>query len=308
MVERNLDGKIDIVAIYFEEASKAPFLTREEEIELARQRDLRKEAIIELEKNGLRPEKRRELELLINQGDEARKKLARSNLRWVISLASRFQGLGMSFKDLIQEGNVGLMRAVDRFDPDKGAKFSTYATWWIRQAIRRALPDQGRTIRVPIHANEERLQLEKVKNRLTKELGREPSQQELAKELDWSEEKVGGILNIPEVSLSLDEPVGEEKDSYLGEFIEDENSPHPSEETAKIMAGVQLREVVNLLPLREAEVLELRYGLKDGIFRTLEEVGRQLGVTRERARQIESQALRKLRYPAQARGLEDFLK
>lgn len=306
MVERNWDRKIDIV--YCQEAGKAPLLTREEEIELARQRDLGREAIIELKKNGLKPEKRRELELLINQGDEARKKLARSNLRWVISIANRFQGLGMSFKDLIQEGNVGLMRAVDRFDPDRGAKFSTYATWWIGQAIRRALPDQGRTIRVPIHANEDLLQLKKVKDKLTGELGREPSQKELAKKLDWPEGKVKRILNIPEVSLSLDRPIGEEKDSYLGEFIEDKDSPHPSEEAVKIIAGVQLREAVNSLPPREAEVLELRYGLKDGISRTLEEVGRKLGVTRERARQIESQALRKLRHPSWSRGLEDYLK
>lgn len=305
MVER--EPQVDVLAVYLREVGKAPLLEVEEEIELARQRDQGRRAearLRELEKDGLRPEERKELEFSIAQGENARDRLAKSNLRLVTYIAKRYRGLGMTFLDLIQEGNVGLMRAVDKFDPDRGAKFSTFAFDWIRQAITRALPEQGRTIRVPIHANEELIQLERMKAKLVGEIGREPNQKELAEALSWKEEKVKSILEIPKISCSLDMPTGVEEDSYLGELIEDTDGLSPPDGATKEILGEQVREAVDSLTPREAKVLELRFGLKDGQDRTLEEVGGEFGLTRERIRQIESEALRKLRHPSRARGLK----
>jgi len=312
MIEREWERELlDALSIYSKEIGKIPLLTPEQELELVELRDQKRWAetrLKELEKDGLKPEERKELESLITQGKQARKTLAASNVRLVRSIANRYVGLGMSRSDLIQEGNVGLMRAVDKFEPHREAKFSTYAFFWIRQAIVRALPRQGRTIRLPVHVNEELIQLKKKKIELTGELGREPNPKELAEELGWEEEKAKRILNVPETVLSLDMPIGEDKDSYLGELIEDEKTISPPKAATREMIGKQVREAVNSLTPREAKVLSLRFGLKDGISWTLEEVGKEMGVTRERIRQIEAQALRKLRHPLRARKLRDFLR
>lgn len=295
---------------YYQEASRIPLLTREEEVELARRSIRGREAKAELEileNDGLRPEKRQELESSISQGEKARNKLVESNLRLVMSMVKSYQGQGVERKDLIQEGNVGLMRAVDRFDPERGNRFSTYATWWIRQAVSRAVAEQGRTIRIPGHASEELSRFRRKTIELTGKFGREPTLEELAKELGWSRQRAERVAGIPIIACSLDMPIGEEKDSYLGEFIEDPDGFPPPDEAIREARAKQLRKVVDSLRDREAEVLNLRFGLRDGNSRTLEEVGRKIGVTRERVRQIEAEALRKLRHPCRARELRDYL-
>lgn len=271
----------DPVRMYLKEIGKVPLLSADEEIELAKRMEL---------------------------GDEeAKKKLAEANLRLVVSIAKRYVGRGMLFLDLIQEGNLGLIKAVEKFDYRKGYKFSTYATWWIRQAITRSIADQARTIRIPVHMVETINKLIRVSRQLLQEYGREPSPEEIAAEMDISEEKVREILKIAQEPVSLETPIGEEEDSHLGDFIPDEEVPAPAEAAAFSMLKEQLVEVLDTLTEREQKVLKLRFGLEDGRARTLEEVGKQFDVTRERIRQIEAKALRKLRHPSRSKKLKDYL-
>ena len=271
----------DPVRMYLKEIGKVPLLSAEEEIELAKRMEL---------------------------GDEeAKKKLCEANLRLVVSIAKRYVGRGMLFLDLIQEGNLGLIKAVDKFDWRKGYKFSTYATWWIRQAITRSIADQARTIRIPVHMVETINKLIRISRQLLQELGREPTPEEIAAEMDISVEKVREILKIAQEPVSLETPIGEEEDSHLGDFIPDDDVPAPAEAAAFSMLKEQLVEVLGTLTEREQKVLKLRFGLEDGRARTLEEVGKQFDVTRERIRQIEAKALRKLRHPSRSKKLKDYL-
>ena len=271
----------DHVKMYLKEIGRVDLLSAEEETELARR---------------------------MAEGDEeAKKKLAEANLRLVVSIAKRYVGRGMMFLDLIQEGNLGLIRAVDKFDYEKGYKFSTYATWWIRQAITRAIADQARTIRIPVHMVETINKLVRVSRQLVQELGREPTPEELAKGLNMSVEKVREISKISQEPVSLETPIGEEEDSHLGDFIPDDDAPAPSEAASYVLLKEQLVDVLQTLTPREAKVLKLRFGLIDGRQRTLEEVGKEFNVTRERIRQIEAKALRKLRHPSRSKKLKDFL-
>ncbi|MCR5311927.1 MAG: RNA polymerase sigma factor RpoD [Lachnospiraceae bacterium] len=271
----------DPVRMYLKEIGKVPLLSAEEEIELAKK---------------------------MEKGDEeAKKKLAEANLRLVVSIAKRYVGRGMLFLDLIQEGNLGLIKAVEKFDYRKGYKFSTYATWWIRQAITRAIADQARTIRIPVHMVETINKLIRVSRQLLQELGREPTPEEIAKEMNMPEDRVREILKISQEPVSLETPIGEEEDSHLGDFIQDENVPVPAEAAAFTLLKEQLVDVLETLTEREQKVLRLRFGLDDGRARTLEEVGKEFNVTRERIRQIEAKALRKLRHPSRSRKLKDYL-
>jgi RNA polymerase primary sigma factor len=271
----------DPVRMYLKEIGRVPLLTAEEEIELAKR---------------------------IEQGDEeAKKRLAEANLRLVVSIAKRYVGRGMLFLDLIQEGNMGLIKAVEKFDHGKGFKFSTYATWWIRQAITRAIADQARTIRIPVHMVETINKLIRVSRQLLQELGREPTPEEIAAEMDLSVEKVREIMKIAQEPVSLETPIGEEDDSHLGDFIEDQEALAPADAAAYELLKEQLEDVLDTLTEREENVLRLRFGLDDGRTRTLEEVGKVFGVTRERIRQIEAKALRKLRHPSRSKRLKDFL-
>ncbi|MCH5212138.1 MAG: RNA polymerase sigma factor RpoD [Oscillospiraceae bacterium] len=271
----------DHVKMYLKEIGKVDLLTAEEEMDLAKR---------------------------MSEGDElAKKKLAEANLRLVVSIAKRYVGRGMLFLDLIQEGNLGLIRAVDKFDYTKGYKFSTYATWWIRQAITRAIADQARTIRIPVHMVETINKLVRVSRQLVQELGREPTPEELARGLNMSVEKVREISKISQEPVSLETPIGEEEDSHLGDFIPDDDAPAPSEAASYVLLKEQLVDVLKTLAPREAKVLKLRFGLIDGRQRTLEEVGKEFNVTRERIRQIEAKALRKLRHPSRSKKLKDFL-
>ncbi len=271
----------DPVRMYLKEIGKVPLLSAEEEIELAKKLEL---------------------------GDqEAKKRLAEANLRLVVSIAKRYVGRGMLFLDLIQEGNLGLIKAVEKFDYRKGFKFSTYATWWIRQAITRAIADQARTIRIPVHMVETINKLIRVSRQLLQELGREPTPEEIAEELDMPVERVREILKISQEPVSLETPIGEEEDSHLGDFIQDDNVPVPADAAAFTLLKEQLQEVLGTLTEREQKVLTLRFGLEDGRARTLEEVGKEFNVTRERIRQIEAKALRKLRHPSRSRKLKDYL-
>lgn len=271
----------DHVKMYLKEIGKVNLLTAEEELDLARR---------------------------MSEGDEeAKKRLAEANLRLVVSIAKRYVGRGMMFLDLIQEGNLGLIKAVDKFDYTKGYKFSTYATWWIRQAITRAIADQARTIRIPVHMVETINKLVRVSRQLVQELGREPTHEELARELNMSVEKVREISKISQEPVSLETPIGEEEDSHLGDFIPDDDAPAPSEAASFVLLKEQLTEVLKTLTPREGKVLRLRFGLDDGRQRTLEEVGKEFDVTRERIRQIEAKALRKLRHPSRSKKLKDFL-
>ena len=271
----------DPVRMYLKEIGKVPLLSAEEEIELAKRMEL---------------------------GDqEAKKRLAEANLRLVVSIAKRYVGRGMLFLDLIQEGNLGLIKAVEKFDYRQGYKFSTYATWWIRQAITRAIADQARTIRIPVHMVETINKLIRVSRQLLQELGREPTPEEIAKEMDMPVERVREILKISQEPVSLETPIGEEEDSHLGDFIQDDNVPVPADAAAFTLLKEQLEEVLGTLTEREQKVLTLRFGLEDGRARTLEEVGKEFNVTRERIRQIEAKALRKLRHPSRSRKLKDYL-
>jgi len=280
----NIESSINIddhVRMYLKEIGKVPLLTATEEIELANR---------------------------MEAGDEdAKKRLAEANLRLVVSIAKRYVGRGMLFLDLIQEGNLGLIKAVEKFDYRKGFKFSTYATWWIRQAITRAIADQARTIRIPVHMVETINKLIRVSRQLLQELGRDPTPDELAKEMQMSPEKVREIMKIAQEPVSLETPIGEEEDSHLGDFIPDDDIPAPAEAAAFMMLKEQLVDVLDTLTDREEKVLRLRFGLDDGRARTLEEVGKEFNVTRERIRQIESKALRKLRHPSRSKKLKDYL-
>jgi len=274
-------GIEDPVRMYLKEIGKVPLLTAEEEIELAKR---------------------------MEEGDEeAKKRLAEANLRLVVSIAKRYVGRGMLFLDLIQEGNLGLIKAVEKFDYNKGFKFSTYATWWIRQAITRAIADQARTIRIPVHMVETINKLIRISRQLLQELGREPVPEEIAQEMNMSVERVREILKISQEPVSLETPIGEEEDSHLGDFIQDDNVPVPADAAAFTLLKEQLAEVLDTLTEREKKVLTLRFGLEDGRARTLEEVGKEFSVTRERIRQIEAKALRKLRHPSRSRKLKDYL-
>jgi len=288
LTEEDLDISIpegisidDPVRMYLKEIGKVPLLSADEEIELARR---------------------------MEKGDaEAKRRLAEANLRLVVSIAKRYVGRGMLFLDLIQEGNLGLIKAVEKFDYTKGYKFSTYATWWIRQAITRAIADQARTIRIPVHMVETINKLIRVSRQLLQELGREPAPEEIAKEMGMSVDKVREIMKISQEPVSLETPIGEEEDSHLGDFIPDDDAPAPAEAAAFTLLKEQLIDVLDTLTAREEKVLRLRFGLDDGRARTLEEVGKEFNVTRERIRQIEAKALRKLRHPSRSKKLKDYL-
>lgn len=309
----------DPVRMYLKEIGKVPLLSAEEEIELAKNMEagaVAKEKIAILksrEENATEEElaeikeEIKNLQKDLDAGDEAKKRLAEANLRLVVSIAKRYVGRGMLFLDLIQEGNLGLIKAVEKFDYRKGYKFSTYATWWIRQAITRAIADQARTIRIPVHMVETINKLIRVSRQLLQELGREPLPEEIAKELDMPVERVREILKISQEPVSLETPIGEEEDSHLGDFIQDDNVPVPAEAAAQTLLKEQLDEVLDTLTEREQKVLRLRFGMNDGRARTLEEVGKEFDVTRERIRQIEAKALRKLRHPSRSRKLRDYL-
>ncbi len=301
----------DPVRMYLKEIGKVPLLTAEEEIELAQKMENGILADKQLEEDGddleLTEEQRQELQRISRDGGDAKKRLAEANLRLVVSIAKRYVGRGMLFLDLIQEGNLGLIKAVEKFDYRKGYKFSTYATWWIRQAITRAIADQARTIRIPVHMVETINKLIRVSRQLLQELGREPTPEEIAEEMDMPVERVREILKISQEPVSLETPIGEEEDSHLGDFIQDDNVPVPADAAAFTLLKEQLVEVLSTLTEREQKVLRLRFGLDDGRARTLEEVGKEFNVTRERIRQIEAKALRKLRHPSRSRKLKDYL-
>ena len=300
----------DPVRMYLKEIGKVPLLAPDEEIELAQKMsagNLAKEQLEEAEEGSLSPEDQAELKKLAKAGDAAKQKLAEANLRLVVSIAKRYVGRGMLFLDLIQEGNLGLIKAVEKFDYTKGYKFSTYATWWIRQAITRAIADQARTIRIPVHMVETINKVIRVSRQLLQELGHDPSPDEIAEEMNMPVEKVREILKIAQEPVSLETPIGEEEDSHLGDFIEDDTASEPSEAASFTLLKEQLVDVLSTLTPREEKVLKLRFGIEDGRTRTLEEVGKEFNVTRERIRQIEAKALRKLRHPSRSKKLKDFL-
>lgn len=309
----------DPVRIYLKEIGKVPLLSADEEIELAQNMEdgavaTEKINVLKGRLDGASEEEKAEikeeiktLQRDVDKGADAKKRLAEANLRLVVSIAKRYVGRGMLFLDLIQEGNLGLIKAVEKFDYKKGYKFSTYATWWIRQAITRAIADQARTIRIPVHMVETINKLIRVSRQLLQELGREPSPEEIAKEMNMPVERVREILKISQEPVSLETPIGEEEDSHLGDFIKDDNVPVPADAAAFTLLKEQLEEVLGTLTEREQKVLTLRFGLEDGRARTLEEVGKEFNVTRERIRQIEAKALRKLRHPSRSRKLKDYL-
>ena len=309
----------DPVRMYLKEIGKVPLLSADEEIELAQNMEdgavaTEKINVLKGRLDGASEEEKAEikeeiktLQRDVDKGADAKKRLAEANLRLVVSIAKRYVGRGMLFLDLIQEGNLGLIKAVEKFDYKKGYKFSTYATWWIRQAITRAIADQARTIRIPVHMVETINKLIRVSRQLLQELGREPSPEEIAKEMNMPVERVREILKISQEPVSLETPIGEEEDSHLGDFIKDDTVPVPADAAAFTLLKEQLEEVLGTLTEREQKVLTLRFGLEDGRARTREEVGKEFNVTRERIRQIEAKALRKLRHPSRSRKLKDYL-
>ena len=305
----------DPVRMYLKEIGKVDLLTPDEEVELAKKMQAGMEAkekikeLDERQRNGEQIDEKeyQALRKAIRGGENAKKRLSEANLRLVVSIAKRYVGRGMLFLDLIQEGNLGLLKAVEKFDCTKGFKFSTYATWWIRQAITRAIADQARTIRIPVHMVETINKVIRVSRQLLQELGHDPQPEEIAEEMNMPVERVREILKIAQEPVSLETPIGEEEDSHLGDFIPDEDAPAPSDVASHTMLKEQLAEVLSTLTPREEKVLRLRFGLEDGRSRTLEEVGKEFNVTRERIRQIEAKALRKLRHPSRSKKLKDFL-
>ena len=300
----------DPVRMYLKEIGKVALLTPEEEINLAQKMNagaLAQEQLDEAETSDFPPEDLAQLKKLVKEGDRAKQKLAEANLRLVVSIAKRYVGRGMLFLDLIQEGNLGLIKAVEKFDYTKGYKFSTYATWWIRQAITRAIADQARTIRIPVHMVETINKVIRVSRQLLQELGHDPSPEEISEEMNMPVDKVREILKIAQEPVSLETPIGEEEDSHLGDFVPDDSASEPSEAASFTLLKEQLVDVLGTLTPREEKVLKLRFGIEDGRTRTLEEVGKEFNVTRERIRQIEAKALRKLRHPSRSKKLKDFL-
>ena len=297
----------DTIGLYLKEVGRVPLLTAEEEVQLAKRIEAGREAREEMARGGVTPERRLELRALIEDGWAAREHLITANSRLVISVAKKYMGRGVPFLDLIQEGNIGLIRAAKKFDYRRGHKFSTYATWWIRQAVTRAIADQGRTIRVPVHMGDQINKLLRVQHQLTQKLGRDPTVEELAEALEVTPQKVENMIQVARRPLSLETPTDDEEDSVLGDFIEDEEIPPPDETATYNLLREHLEGVLEGLPPREVRILQLRYGLLDGQAYTLEEVGRKMGVTRERVRQIEAQALSRLRHPAIRRKLREYL-
>ncbi len=297
----------DAVGLYLKEMARVPLLSTEEEVRLARMVELGQEAQRLLADDGTDPVERARLEALIEQGRAAREHLIKANTRLVVSIAKKYMGRGVPFLDLIQEGNLGLMKAVEKFDYHRGYRFSTYATWWIRQTITRAIADQGRTIRVPVHMSDRIRRLYKTARQLEQEQGRVPTPEEIAAEMEMEPRKVQWMLRVSWRPLSLEHPVGEEEDSELGSFIEDETTPTPAQSTYQSLLAEKIEEILSTLSPREARILRLRFGLGTGRSYTLEEVGQKFGLTRERIRQIEGKALRRLRHPRRSRQLRDYL-
>jgi RNA polymerase primary sigma factor len=297
----------DTIGLYLKEVGRVPLLTAEEEVELAQRIERGRLAREELAKGNISLKRKQQLQHLIEDGWMAREHLITANSRLVISVAKKYMGRGVPFLDLIQEGNIGLIRAAKKFDYRRGHKFSTYATWWIRQAVTRAIADQGRTIRVPVHMGDQINKLLRVQHQLTQRLGRDPSVDELAEALEVTPQKVENMIQVARRPLSLETPTDDEEDSVLGDFIQDEEIPAPDETATYNLLREHLESVLNSLPPREVRILQLRYGLLDGQAYTLEEVGRKMGVTRERVRQIEAQALSRLRHPAIRRKLREYL-
>jgi RNA polymerase primary sigma factor len=297
----------DTIGLYLKEVGRVPLLTAEEEVELAQRIERGRLAREELARGNVTPRRRQELQRLIEDGWAAREHLITANSRLVISVAKKYMGRGVPFLDLIQEGNIGLIRAAKKFDYRRGHKFSTYATWWIRQAVTRAIADQGRTIRVPVHMGDQINKLLRVQHQLTQRLGRDPSVDELAEALEVTPQKVENMIQVARRPLSLETPTDDEEDSVLGDFIQDDELPAPDDTATYNLLREHLESVLDGLPPREVRILQLRYGLLDGQAYTLEEVGRKMGVTRERVRQIEAQALSRLRHPAIRRKLREYL-
>ena len=298
----------DSISLYLKEIGRIPLLTAEQEVELSKRMENGRTARRRLNKDGqLDGDERQNIKAIIKDGKAAQEHLVKANSRLVVSVAKKYVGRGVPFLDLIQEGNIGLIRAVKKFDYRRGYKFSTYATWWIRQAVTRAIADQGRTIRVPVHMYEQINRLARVSRQLVQELGRDPTTEEIAVELGISSKKVERIIKVSQRPLSLEMPVGEEDDSFLGDFIEDSEAPSPTEQASQTLLREQIDDIFSSLTPREVRILQLRFGLVDGYAYTLEEVGKKFGVTRERIRQIEAQALGRLRHPSRSRKLRDFL-
>jgi RNA polymerase primary sigma factor len=297
----------DPIRLYLRDMSRTPLLSSEEEESLARRMAMGSKALERLEnEQGLDEEERMELASLVRDGNEARDHLIRANTRLVIQIAKRYRGWGIAFSDLIQEGNLGLMRAADKFDYQRGNRFSTYATWWIRQAITRALSDQGRTIRLPVHINEEVRKLRATEEALADRLGRQPNDEEVAADMDIVISRVRWLQGVSRRTVSLEAPIGEEGDSSLGDFVIDEETVSPTEKASQALLKEEVAELLETLKPREAQIIRLRFGFEDGKSYTLKEVGERLGITRERVRQIESKALRRLRHPYRSQRIRDF--
>jgi RNA polymerase primary sigma factor len=301
-------GVGDSVRLYLQQIGETDLLTMQGEVELSKRIELGKMAQQKLdEEPNLSPAERKQLQALVEDGERARAHLIQANLRLVVSVAKRYVGRGMSFLDLIQEGNIGLMKATDKFDYKRGFKFSTYATWWIRQAITRSISDQSRTIRLPVHVGETINRVRKTSHRLQQIYEREPTAEEVGRAMDMTDEKVRQVLDVSRHPISLEAPVGQDGEAFLGDFIEDSALPQPVELASHQLLKMQIAEALDKLSERERRIIVLRFGLEDGRFRTLEEVGREFGITRERIRQIEAKALRKLRHPSYSRQLRGYL-